>query len=90
MFATTPGALEIRTAADCLACKTVVKLVIKELKNNRLEERIIESRYYMPTSLKFEAGMQHIRQNYASELIHILVVEEDPELARTLLSVCET
>ena len=90
MVSTTPGALEIRTDADCLTCKTVVKLVVKEVDNGRTEERIIGSleTICLPV-LKLKQGCDTFVQQYANELIHILVEEEDPELACTLLGVCK-
>jgi len=75
---------------ECDICKRVVEMIMNQLKDNRTEEAIIQalenvcSLFPQKTRQKCDAFIEQ----YANELIHILIEEGDPGLACALLGVC--
>ncbi|XP_054162734.1 prosaposin-like [Oppia nitens] len=75
---------------ECVICKRVVEYVIKQLSDNRTEEEIITALQQVCSlfPVRDRSKCSNFIEQYANELIHILIDEGDPNLACTLLGVC--
>jgi len=79
-----------RRDIECDLCKRVVTTVGGEIKNDRSEEGIIKgledvcSQFPRRDRNKCDAFVEQ----YANELIHVLIEEESPSTACTMLGVC--
>ncbi|CAG2120838.1 unnamed protein product, partial [Medioppia subpectinata] len=75
---------------ECVICKRIVTYVVEELKDNRTEQAIITALEHICSLFpqKERSKCDAFVDQYANELIHILVEEGDPDLACTLLGVC--
>lgn len=82
--------VELPKDLECDLCKRIVEMIVQQLKDNRTEEAIIQALKGV-CSLFPQKGRQKCDdfvEQYANELIHILIEEGDPALACALLGVC--
>ncbi|KAK5988842.1 Prosaposin [Cladobotryum mycophilum] len=79
-----------RRDIECVLCKRIVEMVDGDIGANRTEEAIIQSLSTTCTLVPKgdRSKCDTFLEQYANELIHILVEEGDPSLACTLLGVC--
>ena len=82
--------IEPQTDIECLICKRIVTYVVQELEDNRTEKTIIQELQHVCQLFpqKERQKCDDFIEQYADELIHILIEEGDPDLACTLLGVC--
>ena len=80
----------VKTDIECVICKRIVQMVVEELKDNRTEEAIISALKNVCSLFprKERNKCDSFVEQYADELIHILIEEGDPSLACALLGVC--